>query len=150
MPGQSGLDFQADLAAAGVQVPIVFITSHGDIPMSVRAMKDGAIEFLTKPCHGQDLIDAVHLGLTRDRARRANEKAMGALRARFESLSARDREIMIQVAQGRLSREIADDIGASETAVNVRRCKLMRKMNVRSLPELCRMADKLKLLSEKT
>ena len=150
LPGRSGLDFQGELAAANVQIPIIFITAHGDIPMSVQAMKGGAIEFLTKPYHDQVMIDAIHLGLARDRARRENEKALATLRARFESLSPREREIMIQVVQGRLSKQIADDIGTSEPAVNVRRSKLMRKMNVRSLPELCRMADKLKLLSEKT
>jgi FixJ family two-component response regulator len=150
LPGLSGLDFQRELAASDVQIPIIFITGHGDIPMSVQAMKRGAIEFLTKPCRDQDLIDAIYLGLARDRARRENEKALATLRARFESLSPREREIMIQVVQGRLSKQIADDIGTSEPAVNVRRSKLMRKMNVRSLPELCRMADKLKLLSEKT
>ena len=150
LPGRSGLDFQGELAAANVQIPIIFITAHGDIPMSVQAMKGGAIEFLTKPYHDQVMIDAIHHGLARDRARRENEKALATLRARFESLSPREREIMIQVVQGRLSKQIADDIGTSEPAVNVRRSKLMRKMNVRSLPELCRVADKLKLLSEKT
>ena len=150
LPGQSGLDFQGELTALNVPIPIIFITAHSDIPMCVQAMKDGAIGFLTKPCHNQDLIDAVHHGLIRDRARRQNEKALSALRARFGTLSPREREIMIQVVQGRLSRQVADDIGTSECAVNVGRSRLMRKMKVRSLPELCRMADKLKLLSEKT
>src|ERR1700674_451665 len=104
LPGRSGLDFQRELAAADIQIPIIFITGHGDIPMSVQAMKGGAIEFLTKPFRDQDLIDAIQLGLARDRARRENEKALGALRARFDSLSPREREIMIQVVQGRLSK----------------------------------------------
>jgi FixJ family two-component response regulator len=118
--------------------------------MSVQAMKGGAIEFLTKPFRDQDLIDAIQLGLARDRARRENEKALGALRARFDSLSPREREIMIQVVQGRLSKQIAHDLGVSENTVKVHRSNLMRKMSVRSLPELGQMADKLKLVSEKT
>jgi len=118
--------------------------------MSVQAMKGGAIEFLTKPFRDQDLIDAIYLGLARDRGRRENEKALGALRARFASLTRREREIMIQVVQGRLSKQIAYDIGISEVTVKVHRSNLMRKMGVRSLPELGRMADRLKLVSEKT
>jgi FixJ family two-component response regulator len=148
-PGRSGLDFQRELAAAGIQIPIIFMTGHGDIPMSVQAMKGGAIEFLTKPFRDQDLIDAIQLGLARDRARRENEKALGTLRARFESLTRREREIMIQVVQGRLSKQIAYDLGISEVTVKVHRSNLMRKMSVHSLPELGRMADKLKLVSEK-
>jgi FixJ family two-component response regulator len=150
LPGRSGLDFQRELAAADIQIPIIFITGHGDIPMSVQAMKGGAIEFLTKPFRDQDLIDAIQLGLARDRARRENEKALGTLRARFHSLSPREREIMIQVVQGRLSKQIAHDLGVSENTVKVHRSNLMRKMSVRSLPELGQMADKLKLVSEKT
>jgi FixJ family two-component response regulator len=150
LPGLSGLDFQRELAAADIQIPIIFITGHGDIPMSVQAMKRGAIEFLTKPCRDQDLVDAIHLGLARDRARRENEKALASLKARFESLSSREREIMIQVVQGRLSKQIAGDIGISEPTVKVHRSNMMRKMNVRSLPELGRLADKLKLIAEKT
>src|SRR5437773_9575313 len=107
LPGQSGLDFQRELAAANKEIPIIFVTGHGDIPMSVQAMKRGAIEFLTKPFHDQDLLDAIQLGLARDRARRENEKTLAALRERFESLSPREREIMIQVAHGRLSKQIA-------------------------------------------
>jgi FixJ family two-component response regulator len=127
-----------------------FITGHGDIPMSVQAMKGGTIEFLTKPFRDQDLIDAIQLGLARDRARRENEKALGTLRAQFDSLSPREREIMIQVVRGRLSKQIAHDLGISEATVKVHRSNLMRKMSVRSLPELGQMADKLKLVSEKT
>jgi FixJ family two-component response regulator len=149
LPGRSGLDFQRELAAADIQIPIIFITGHGDIPMSVQA-KGGAIEFLTKPFRDQDLIDAIQLGLARDRARRENEKALGTLRAQFDSLSPREREIMIQVVRGRLSKQIAHDLGISEATVKVHRSNLMRKMSVRSLPELGQMADKLKLVSEKT
>jgi FixJ family two-component response regulator len=150
MPELSGLDFQGELAAANIQIPIIFITAHGDIPMSVQAMKGGAIEFLTKPYRDQALIDAIHLGLARDRARRENEKDLSTLRASLESLSAREREILMQVVQGRLSREIASDVGISEPTVNVHRSNFMRKLKVRSLPELGRMADKLQLLSGKT
>jgi FixJ family two-component response regulator len=148
LPGESGLEFQRELAAANRELPIVFITGHGDIPMSVQAMKGGAIEFLTKPFRDQDLLDAIQLGLSRDRARRENEKALAALRERFESLSPREREIMIQVAHGRLSKQIAADIGIAEATVKVHRSRLMHKMKARSLPELSRMADKLKLVPE--
>jgi FixJ family two-component response regulator len=148
LPGESGLEFQRELAAANRELPIVFITGHGDIPMSVQAMKGGAIEFLTKPFRDQDLLDAIQLGLSRDRARRENEKALAALRERFESLSPREREIMIQVAHGRLSKQIAGDIGIAEATVKVHRSRLMHKMKARSLPELSRMADKLKLVPE--
>jgi FixJ family two-component response regulator len=150
LPGQGGLNFQRELAAANREIPIVFITGHGDIRMSVRAMKEGAIEFLTKPLRDDELLDAVQLGLARDRARRASEKAMAALRERFESLSPREREIMIQVAQGRLSKQIANDIGVSEATVKVHRSHAMRKMNARSLPEFGRMAAKLGLVPEKS
>jgi FixJ family two-component response regulator len=149
LPGQSGLDFQRELAGANRQVPIIFITGHGDIPMSVQAMKGGAIEFLTKPFRDQELLDAIQLGLSRDRARRENEKALVALRERFALLSPREREIVIQVAQGRLSKQIAGEIGIAEATVKVHRSRAMRKMNARSLPELGRMADKLHLLPEK-
>jgi RNA polymerase sigma factor (sigma-70 family) len=148
LPGQSGLDLQRELAAANRELPIIFITGHGDIPMSVQAMKRGAIEFLTKPFRDQDLIDAIQLGLSRDRSRRENEKALAAIRERFESLSPREREIMIQVARGRLSKQIAVDIGISETTVKVHRSRAMRKMKARTLPEFGRMADKLKLVPE--
>jgi len=149
LPGRSGLDFQRELAAANVQVPIIFMTGHGDIPMSVQAMKGGAIEFLTKPFRDQDLLEAIQIGLARDRARRESESALSALRERFEALTPREREIMIQVAQGRLSKQIAADIGISETTVKVHRSNLMRKMKAASLPELGRIADKLKLVPEK-
>jgi FixJ family two-component response regulator len=148
LPGQSGLDLQRDLAAANRELPIIFITGHGDIPMSVRAMKGGAIEFLTKPFRDQDLIDAIQLGLSRDRERRENEQALATIKERFGSLTPREREIMIQVARGRLSKQIAGDIGIAEPTVKVHRSRLMRKMKARSLPELSRMADKLKLVPD--
>jgi FixJ family two-component response regulator len=149
LPGQSGLDLQRELAAADRELPIIFITGHGDIPMSVQAMKSGAIEFLTKPFRDQDLIDAIQLGLSRDRARRENDNALADLKQRFGSLSPREREIMIQVARGRLSKQIAGDIGIAEATVKVHRSRAMRKMKARSLPELGRMADKLKLVPDK-
>jgi FixJ family two-component response regulator len=148
LPGQSGLDLQRELTAANRDLPIIFITGHGDIPMTVQAMKGGAIEFLTKPFRDQDLLDAIQLGLSRDRDRRENEKASAILRERFTSLSPREREIMIQVARGRLSKQIAGDIGIAEATVKVHRSRAMRKMKARSLPELGRMIDKLKLVPE--
>src|ERR1700738_3010746 len=148
LPGRSGLEFQRELAAADIQIPIIFVTGHGDIPMSVQAMKGGAIEFLTKPFRDQELLDAIQLGLSRDRARREDLKALAALKERLESLSPREREIMVQVAQGRLSKQIAGDIGIAEATVKVHRSRLMRKMKARSLPELGRIADKLKLVPE--
>jgi FixJ family two-component response regulator len=149
MPGQSGLDLQRKLGSTNREVPIIFITGHGDIPMSVEAMKRGAIEFLTKPFRDQDLIDAIQVGLSRDRTRRENEKDLTALRERFSSLSPREREILIQVARGRLSKQIAHDIGIAESTVKVYRSQLMHKMKAGSLPELGRMADKLRLIPEK-
>ena len=149
MPGGSGLELQRELAAANRHVPIIFITAHGDIPMTVRAMKGGAIEFLTKPFRDQDLLDAVEAGLARDRAQRESDRALGALRERFEALSSREREVMVQVTAGRLNKQIAHDIGISESTVKVHRTHLMRKMKARSLPELSRMADVLKLAPEK-
>jgi FixJ family two-component response regulator len=149
MPGGSGLELQRDLAAANRHVPIIFITAHGDIPMSVQAMKGGAIEFLTKPFRDQDLLDAVEAGLARDRAQRESDKTLSALRERFETLSSREREVMVQVTAGRLNKQIAHDIGISESTVKVHRTHLMRKMKARSLPELSRMADVLKLAPEK-
>jgi FixJ family two-component response regulator len=150
LPGQSGLEFQRELAAAGKQLPIIFITGHGDIPMSVQAMKGGAIEFLTKPIRDQELLDAIQLGLTRDRVRRENESATADLRRRFGTLSPREREIMIQVARGRLSKQIAGDIGIAETTVKVHRSRAMRKMNAHSLPEFGQMAARLNLVPEKS
>jgi len=149
LPGKGGLDFQRELAAANRELPIIFITGHGDIPMTVQAMKGGAIEFLTKPFRDQDLIDAIQLGLERDRARRESENALADLRKRFASLSPREREIVIEVARGRLNKQIAHDIGIAEATVKVHRSRAMQKMKAGSLPELGRMADKLKLVPEK-
>jgi len=141
MPGRSGLELQRDLAAANRQVPIIFITAHADVPMTVQAMKGGAIEFLTKPFRDQDLLDAIEAGLARDRARRESDSAVAALRERFDTLSSREREIMLHVVAGRLNKQIANDIGIAESTVKVHRTHLMRKMKARSLPELSRMAD---------
>src|ERR1700751_5986478 len=143
MPGGSGLELQRDLAAANRQVPIIFITAHADVPMTVQAMKGGAMEFLTKPFRDQDLLDAVEAGLARDRARRGRERELTMLRERFDSLSSREREIMLHVVAGRLNKQIANDIGIAESTVKVHRTHLMRKMRARSLPELSRMADTL-------
>ena len=148
LPDQSGLDLQRELAAANRKIPIIFITGYGDIPMSVEAMKGGAIEFLTKPFRDQDLLDAIQLGLSRDRARRKEEKDLTTLRERFGSLSPREREIVSQVARGRLSKQIAHDIGIAEATVKVHRSRAMHKMKAGSLPELGRMAGKLKLVSD--
>jgi FixJ family two-component response regulator len=148
LPGQIGLDLQRELAATNIQIPIIFITGHADIPMSVQALKGGAIDFLTKPLREQDFLEAIQLGLARVRARRENEMSLRTLRERFEGFSPREREIMIQVVQGRLSKQIAFDIGISGTTVKVHRSHLMWKMKVGSLPELGRMADKLKLVAE--
>ncbi|MBB3149549.1 FixJ family two-component response regulator [Phyllobacterium trifolii] len=148
LPGASGLDLQRELAMTNQEIPIIFITGHGDVPMSVQAMKGGAIDFLTKPFRDQELLDAIQLGLSRDRARRENEEALVALRERFASLSPREREIMIQVARGRLSKQIAGDIGIAEATVKVHRSRLMRKMNAHSLLAFIRMAEKLQLVAE--
>jgi RNA polymerase sigma factor (sigma-70 family) len=149
MPGGSGLELQRELAAANRQLPIIFITAHADVPMTVQAMKGGAIEFLTKPFRDQELLDAVEAGLAREHARRESEKALTALRDRFDTLSSREREIMVHATAGRLNKQIAGDIGISESTVKVHRTNLMRKMKARSLPELSRMADSLKLAPEK-
>jgi FixJ family two-component response regulator len=150
LPGRSGLDFQRELSAANIHVPIIFITGHGDIPMSVQAIKGGAIEFLTKPFRDQDLLDAIQLGLARDRAWLENEKAIAALRARFDTLTPREREVMAFVVAGRLNKQIAYDIGVSEITVKVHRGQVMRKMMAASLPDLARMADKLNFTAEKS
>jgi FixJ family two-component response regulator len=146
LPGGSGLDLQRELTAMNRKLPIVFITGHGDIPMSVQAMKGGAIEFLTKPFRDQDLLDAIQLSFSRDRAWREHETELRALKERFEALTPREREIMIQVARGRLNKQIAFDLGISEITVKVHRSNLMRKMKAGSLPKLGLMAAKLKLL----
>jgi FixJ family two-component response regulator len=141
MPGRSGLELQRDLAAANRQVPIIFITAHADVPMSVQAMKGGAIEFLTKPFRPQDLLDAVETGLARDRIHQESERAFAMLRARFDMLSSREREVMLLVVAGRLNKQIANDIGIAEATVKVHRTHLMRKMKARTFTDLCRMAE---------
>ena len=145
LPGLSGLDFQTELARTGIQMPIIFITGHGDIPMTVRAMKAGAVEFLTKPFRDQDLLDAVQLGLERDRSRRQSEGAIADLRARLAALTPREQEIMGMVTAGRMNKQIAGDLGVSEVTVKVHRGNVMRKMDAHSLADLVRMADALGL-----
>jgi FixJ family two-component response regulator len=148
LPGQSGLELQRELSAANIPLPIIFVTGHGDIPMSVQAMKRGAIEFLTKPFREQELLDAIQLGLDRDRARQQCDRTLSALRERFEKLSPREREVMIQVARGRFSKQIAADLGISDSTAKVHRSNMRRKMQVRSLSELIRIADKLGLVQD--
>jgi FixJ family two-component response regulator len=143
LPGMSGLTFQEELGRSAVTLPIIFITGHGDIPMSVRAMKAGAIEFLTKPFHDQDLLDAIHAALERDRGRRRNSALVAELRVRYDILTAREREIMRFVVAGRANKQIAAELQLSEVTVKVHRGQVMRKMRARSLPELVRMADQL-------
>jgi FixJ family two-component response regulator len=143
LPGLSGLDFQAELAKSEIRVPIIFITGHGDIPMSVRAMKAGAIEFLTKPLREQDLLDAVQSGLDRDRARRESDKAVQKIRAQYDQLTPREQEVIGYVASGLMNKQIAAEIGVSEITVKVHRGNLMRKMGARSLAELVRMVDQI-------
>jgi FixJ family two-component response regulator len=143
LPGKSGLDLQRELADANIHIPIVFITGHGDIPMSVRAMKAGAIEFLTKPFRDQDLLDAIQAGIEQDRARRLQESEVATLRERFESLTPREREVLPLVVSGLLNKQVAAEIGTTEATIKVHRSQLMRKMGAGSLPELVRMAEKM-------
>ena len=143
LPGRSGLDLQDELAKANMQVPIIFITGHADVPMSVRAMKAGAVEFLTKPVRDQDLLDAIQLAIAKDRARRDEERTLAGLRADFDTLTPREREVMIMVVAGRLNKQIAGDLGLSEATVKAHRSQVMRKMRAQSLAELVRKADKL-------
>lgn len=142
LPGQSGLEFQRELTGAGIHLPVVFITGHGDIPMSVTAMKAGAVEFLAKPFRDQDLIDAVHTGIERDRDRRRALDALSDLQERFRSLTPREREVMQLVAAGQLNKQIAAELNLSEITVKVHRASVMRKMQAKSLPDLVRIADK--------
>ena len=149
LPGLSGLDFQRKLAARNVCIPTIFITGHGDIPMSVRAMKAGAVEFLTKPFRDQDLLDAINIGLERDRARREQEKLLAELRQRFETLTPREQEVASMAVSGRANKEIAGKLGTAESTVKVHRSRAMEKMRARSLADLVRMFEKLKDHSEK-
>ena len=141
LPGVSGLDFQAELAGADIRIPIIFMTGHGDIPMSVQAMKAGAIDFLTKPFRDQDMLDAVVRALERDQKRRDSEKAVAELRVRFDSLTSREREVIALVVDGLMNKQIAAKLGVTEITVKVHRVNMMRKMKARSVIDLVGMAD---------
>jgi FixJ family two-component response regulator len=148
LPGLSGLDFQLELAKAQIEMPIVFITGYGDIPMTVKAMKAGAIEFFTKPIREQDLLDAIYVALDRDRAKRRDLKTTLDLRTRFQALSPREQDVMCRVCTGLMNKQVAAEIGISEITVKVHRHNVMKKLGARSLAELVRMADRLKVPSE--
>jgi FixJ family two-component response regulator len=150
LPGVSGLDFQAELAKAGIRIPIIFITGHGDIPMSVKAMKAGAVEFLTKPFREQDMLDAIQVALERDRGRREQDKRVADLRSLFDSLTNREQEVIGLVTAGLMNKQIAAEIGVSEITVKVHRGNVMRKMGAKSLADLVRMADALGIRRERT
>jgi RNA polymerase sigma factor (sigma-70 family) len=148
LPGVSGLDFQRQLAEANINIPIIFISAHGDVPMTVRAMKAGAVEFLTKPFRDQDLLDAVQSALERDRARRQREAGIATVRERFESLSAREREVVAMVVSGMLNKQIAAKIGITENTVKVHRSRAMEKMQAKSLADLVKMVERLGILPQ--
>jgi FixJ family two-component response regulator len=143
LPGISGIDFQRELTKANIRIPIIFITAHGDVPMSVKAMKAGAVEFLIKPFHDQDLLDAVQMALEKDRLRRLGEAQIAELQRRLQTLTPREREVLPLLVSGRLNKQIAAEMNASEATVKVHRSQLMRKMEAKSLPDLVRMAEKL-------
>ena len=149
LPGLSGIDFQRELAAHNICIPIVFLTGHGDIPMSVRAIKAGAVEFLTKPFRDQDLLDAVHVALDRDRTRRNQESELADIRQRFDSLTSREQEVVSMVVGGMLNKQIAAELGTAESTVKVQRSRAMEKMQAESLAHLIKMMHKLQLPSQK-
>jgi FixJ family two-component response regulator len=145
LPGTSGLDFQTQLAKQGIRLPVILMTGHGDVPMSVRGMKAGAVDFLTKPFRGQDMLDAVAVAIERDQARRNVEATTVALREKFETLSPREREVMLLVTAGKMNKQVAGDLGLSEVTVKIHRGSVMRKMGVRTLADLVRIAETLRL-----
>ena len=149
LPGTSGLDFQRELSDMNIEIPIIFITGHGDIPMTVQAMKAGAVDFLTKPFRDQELLDAIHKAVDRDRKRRQQRSEVAQLRERYQALTPREREVMALVIQGLLNKQIAAELGTSETTVKIHRGQVMRKMQAESLPDLVRMAEKICIPSQK-
>jgi FixJ family two-component response regulator len=149
LQGTSGLDFQQQLAQSGIEIPVVLITGHGDIPMSVRGMKAGAVDFLTKPFRDQDMLDAVAAALKLDRTRRLNQEAFASIEERYQSLTSREQQVMLLVTRGLLNKQVAGDLGISEVTVKIHRGSAMKKMGARTLPDLVRMADALKLRDTK-